>query len=290
VSLVLCQACGGRDTFVAHFPEKRIERCASCGLLTADIAGVDAASLYDEHYFTEGEYRNYEADADALGANFRRMVRRVRALSTGGRLLELGAAYGFFQAEAKAAFPDCTGIEISEAAGGAARARGLNVITGDVLAMDRPDGGAFDVICMWDTIEHLERPGDIVTRLASWLRPGGILALTTGDAGSFVARFRGARWRQIHPPTHVHYFDRGSLDALAHRAGLEPFAWSHPGYTRSYRSMVHNVFTPRGAAGRFAGGALTLGAVLDFPVYLNLFDICLHVARKPESPRAAAAR
>lgn len=290
-----CQACGAAGTFVPHFPEVAIERCTRCGLLTADVGALDVAKLYDEGYFKGGEYRDYEEDAHALGSNFRRVLGVVRRMSEGTRLLELGAAYGFFQEQARTRFPECMGIEISDAAASAARARGLDVVTGDVLAMEMPAAGPFDVICLWDTIEHLERPGDVVLRLASWLRPGGILALTTGDAGSLVARFRGRRWRLVHPPTHVHYFDRGSLDTLARRAGLEPAHWSHPGSTRSYASMAFNVFAVRGAWGRAVHKVLTLGGTVDFPVYLNLFDLCLHVARKPgaagaDVPRAADVR
>ena len=59
---------------------------------------------------------------------------------------------------------------------------------------------------MWDTIEHLKRPDLFVQKAAADLRPGGLIALTTGDIGSLNARLRGARWRMIHPPTHLHYF------------------------------------------------------------------------------------
>jgi SAM-dependent methyltransferase len=281
VSVVDCQACGASGRFAPWFPQAAIHRCGNCGHMTADIGGVDAASLYGAEYFAGGEYHDYEKDAEEFAANFRRNVRELRALVDGGRLLEIGAAYGYFLKEARAAFADCRGIEISDAAASAARAAGFDVATGDVLAMDAPPGGPFDAVCMWDTIEHIDRAGDVYRRVASWLRPGGVIAVTTGDAGSAVARLRGRRWRQIHPPTHIHYFSRTSLDALARTAGLAPERWSHPGYTRSYSSMAHNVFDRRGRLGRAVASAITLGGVLDFPVYLNLYDICLHVARRP---------
>jgi SAM-dependent methyltransferase len=281
VSVTECQACGRRGTFRPHFADPPIERCTACGLLTADVGAIDAARLYGRDYFVGGEYRHYEEDAAELAANFARDLRQVRALAQGTKLLELGAAYGYFLEAARAAFPVCVGIDVSEDAAASARARGLDVVAADVLTMPPPPQAPFDVVCMWDTIEHLQRPGDTVMRLAGWLRPGGTLFLSTGDAGSLVARVRGRRWRQIHPPTHVHYFDRGSLEALAARAGLSPVAWRHPPFTRSYRSMADAVFARRGPLGRAACRALTLGGALDFPVRLNLFDLCFFAARKP---------
>jgi SAM-dependent methyltransferase len=276
-----CQACGAPGRFGPCWPELRIERCGGCGLLTADVGAIDAERLYGAEYFAGGEYRDYEEDAAILLRNFRRMVRRLAALAPGPRLLELGSAYGYFLEAALPSFPEARGIEISPAAAAAARARGLPVEQGDVLRMERgADEPPHDVVCLWDTIEHLERPGDVILHVARWLRPGGLLALTTGDAGSFVARFRGRRWRLVHPPTHVHYFDRASLTALAARAGIDLVEWSHPTFSRSWASMAHNVLDRRGRAGRALASALTLGGRLDFPVTINLFDLCLFVGRK----------
>lgn len=281
MSLGPCQACGAAGSFSPHWPALSIGRCGECGLLTADVGAIDPARLYDERYFVDGEYRNYAEDEAEIRGNFRRMLRRLRRYAPGPRLLEIGSAYGFFLETALPEFPEATGIEVSAAASAAARARGLDVVTGDVLSMDRPPPRApFDVVCLWDTIEHLERPGDVVARAAGWLRPGGLLALTTGDAGSLVARVRGRRWRLVHPPTHVHYFDRRSLTALAARAGIDRIGWSHPSYTRSWRSMAFSALEHRGRPGRAAAAVLTLGGRLDFPVRLNLFDICLFVGRR----------
>ena len=68
---------------------------------------------------------------------------------------------------------------------------------------------------MWDVLEHLPEPFSFLKSHADRLSRQSVLALTTVDAGSLVAKFRGRRWRQIHPPTHLHYPTRKALQIAA---------------------------------------------------------------------------
>ena len=49
----------------------------------------------------------------------------------------------------------------------------------------------YDIICMWDTIEHLKRPDLFIKKINKVLKKDGLLALTTGDISSIVAKLRG---------------------------------------------------------------------------------------------------
>ena len=51
---------------------------------------------------------------------------------------------------------------------------------------------AVDVVCMWDTIEHLQHPHLYIERASANMNRGGVIAITTGDIGSLMARMRGA--------------------------------------------------------------------------------------------------
>src|SRR5207245_2380942 len=70
----------------------------------------------------------------------------------------------------------------------------------------------FDVITMWDYIEHSTDPAGDLRRAAELLRPGGMLAVSTGDAGSIVARVSGRRWHLLTPRHHNFFFTRSSLE------------------------------------------------------------------------------
>jgi len=276
----VCPLCGRTGAMEPFYPDRGIVRCPECGLVRYD-GMVAAGELYTERYFKGGEYHDYLADKPMLQRNFRTRIAELRELAPQGKLLEIGAAYGFFL-ELAQRYWQVRGLEI--AAEGAAHARealGLNVTRGDFLGL--PDElGAYGVICLWDTIEHLTQPVRTVEKIARWLRPGGYVVMTTGNIASLLSRLRKERWRLIHPPTHVTYFSPATLSRTVERAGLRVRRISSVGYWRGYRSVMHAVLMAGRRPHPLLYGIATLGGSLDLPVYLNLGDIMLMIAQKPK--------
>jgi len=277
-----CELCGYEGEMRPYYPSLQIVRCPQCALVFYD-GDADAAALYTRDYFAGREYRDYRADCEIHRRNFRRRIRDLRRLRPGGRLLEIGCAYGFFL-EAAAAHWIVAGLDVARDAVAYARDElGLDAQQADFLDLpDEPE--SCDVICMWDTLEHLRRPVRYIEKAARCLKPGGILMLTTNDVDSFVARVRRQKWRQIHPPTHVFYFSRATLDRAVAQAGLQTVHVSHAGQYRSYRSMIFGLFGVSGGRDSRLGRLLTCGGKLDFPIYLNTYDILTYTARKPAAP------
>jgi SAM-dependent methyltransferase len=274
-----CELCDFEGTPEPVYAELRIVRCPACGLVYYNGA-AHPQGLYTEDYFAGGEYHDYRADKAILQRNFARRIGSLRKLKPRGRLLEIGAAYGFFLELAQTHW-EARGLEISRAAADHARRAGLDVDCADFLDLpDEPD--AYDLICMWDTIEHLAHPVRYLEKAARWLRPGGHLALTTGNVSSLMSRWRKQRWRLIHPPTHLYYFSPATLRQAAARAGLQSQRISATGYFRSYRSMVHALAMQGSRRHPQLYSLATLGGRVDLPIYLNLYDIVMMVARKGE--------
>lgn len=205
-----------------------IVRCR-CGLVRTVVPeGFDPSSIYTESYFTGGQddgYANYAATGDQLRPEFARLVDMLRERTGGGKLIEIGSAYGFFLEEAASHF-EAYGVEISDAARSACVDRGLDVarsLTPDLLAR-----GPFDVAVMLDVIEHLDDPRAVLDQVHEAMRPGGVLVITTGDHGSRLARLLGRRWRLMTPPQHLAFFDRASIDDLLTRSGFHVETVEHP--------------------------------------------------------------
>lgn len=259
-------------------------KCPECGFVTADFdLDNDAlAALYGRTYFEGEEYGDYAAEAESLKANFRRRLRtllRHVPHAEARTLFEIGCAYGYFLDVARDEFARVAGIDISADAVARASSRpGLHVTCGDYLT-DAASAGPHDVYCMWDTIEHLKRPDLYIEKIASNIAPGGVLAITTGDIGSFNARIRGAKWRMIHPPTHLHYFSRETLTRLLVRFGFEVLHVEHPATVRTLDAILYGLIALRSGKqdiyrrlSRVVPGGLG--------IRLNLFDIMYVVARK----------
>ena len=148
---------------------------------------------------------------------------------------------------------------------------------GDYLSFEL--GRCVDIVAIWDTVEHLRRPDLVIAKAARDLKPGGLLAITTGDIGSLVARSRGARWRMIHPPTHLHYFSVATLSRLLDRLGFDLAHVSHPGNSRKLRSVLHFLLVLKGSSPRIYR-MLQWFPLFNLGVTVNLFDIMYIVARR----------
>ena len=214
VPAIYCPVCGEcRDAakvFVRDgFP---ILRCSACGLGKTHLpAGFSTDSIYTEEYFQGGQadgYSDYVGSEDVLRAEFRSVVEDLRrAGATGGRLLELGCAYGFFLAEAQACF-EVRGIEVSDSAVRFCRSRGLDVEQGPLTEESVRRQAPFDAVVMLDVVEHLTQPDVVMELLHGAMKPGGKLLLWTGDWESGLSRIMRRNWRLMTPPQHTFFFRR----------------------------------------------------------------------------------
>ncbi len=274
-----CAGCGGNEAKPLY---RGLVECVECGLVRYPyrVAAAEAAQLYNDDYFHGAEYLDYLADRSAHQANFRPRVRRLAQwVPHGGRLFEVGCSYGLFLELARRTW-QVRGCDIAVEPCRYARERlGLDVCCADFL--DVPLGpGAVDAFCLWDTIEHLADPDAYLARMAEVLSPGGILALTTGDIGSRLARWQGPRWRQIHPPTHLWYFSAATMSRMLGRFGFDVVSFRRIGVARSVGQIVYSLTSLGKAAPsrlhRFCM-ASGLGRVI---VELNTFDLMMVVARR----------
>ena len=260
-----------------------ILRCANCGHARADLrlSDEELLALYDRNYFCGGEYDDYAADQEVLQKNFRARLRALRRFlrpERHRRLMEIGSAYGFFLDVARADFASMQGFEI--AASGARHAReklNLDVVQADFLNYDL-GGRQYDVVCLWDTIEHLRDPQAYLRKISQSLASGALLALTTGDIESLNARLRKGRWRLLHPPTHLHYFSGRSLSRLLADCGFEVIYHKYCGQFRSVANVARNLLAARRKTNWLALRPNSRGGRIGF--YLNLYDIMYVIARK----------
>jgi SAM-dependent methyltransferase len=141
---------------------------------------------------------------------------------TGGRVLDLGAGYGFWLAALAQAGYEAAGVELSAEAAAIARERsGAVVSTGSADdPLPFPDA-SFAAVTLLDVIEHLPRYPAALAECARVLAPGGKLFVITLNAGSLARPLLGRRWSFWLDPTHVHLFSARRLRGAFAEAGLE---------------------------------------------------------------------
>jgi len=221
---VPCPLCGGTDvarTGHAEGPYRAV-RCR-CGMwyLSPRLSEAAMASTYRDDRYFEGEglgYSSYLAQEATLRLTFRRLLAQLeRRGMTGGRLLEVGCAYGFFLDEARGRFEAREGTEFSAAAAERARRVADRVHLGGLEQLDEAD--RYRLAACIHVIEHVYDPVAFVTRLREHLEPGGWLVLATPDMGGFWRPLMGRRWPFYKMPEHVTYFDAATLSRLLEAGG-----------------------------------------------------------------------
>jgi 2-polyprenyl-3-methyl-5-hydroxy-6-metoxy-1,4-benzoquinol methylase len=260
-----------------------ILKCPNCSHAYADacLSDEELTQLYSRNYFFGEEYSDYFADRRVLEKNFKlRMNVLNRYLSPNSQnLLEIGCAYGFFLNLVKNRFQSVQGIDLN--ADGVQYARqelALQTIEGDFLKVNFKDQ-LFDVVCLWDTIEHLSSPHLYLEKIAGHTKKGSLIAITTGDIDSLNATFRKKNWRLIHPPTHLHYFSMKSITKLLNKNGFEVIYKKHCGFYRSLENALYNIFVLRNKS-LFLYNLLKKTKLTSLDFYLNLYDIMYVIARK----------
>lgn len=97
----------------------------------------------------------------------------------------------------------------------------VQVRVGDIECLDAPNE-SFDVVVMWDIIEHIIRPIKALTEVTRVLKPGGYLFVSTDDAASWLPRILGKHWWSLGAPMHLCHFSKRGLTIACERAGLGP--------------------------------------------------------------------
>lgn len=280
-----CHVCGETGRLDLRFRKSgyTIVRCATCGLVFVDrIPPPDElARIYGKGFFAVG--RKFADEADGVGViNARHRIARLLELPGVGRdrWLDVGCATGDFLVAARNAVRETTGVELSAFAAERARERGLQVATGDFAGIDLPSG-SFDLVTMWDYIEHVPDPRQSIERALALLRPGGHLVISTGDAASLAARAMGRFWHLMIPPRHLYFFTPDTLIRLLQDSGFQMVRLDRPGkrvpLDFAAWKLAQMVAPP--IAARVLGAATRMGLGRVQPS-INLRDIITVCARK----------
>jgi 2-polyprenyl-3-methyl-5-hydroxy-6-metoxy-1,4-benzoquinol methylase len=255
--------------------------CRDCGLARS-VPPLDAEGIED--LYRDVEDPEYFASESERRESFRAALARIEELGlvrAPGRLLEIGSSVGLFLEEAQRRGWDARGIEPSRWAAETARARGLAVFNG-TLSEFVPEGGPFDLVVSWDVWEHLEDPVAAMRSAYGLLRPGGLFVFTTVNLGGLGRKLFRGRWPWF-MRMHLHYFTRESLTRMARSSGFEVLSTKTEAKTLKLGYVLDRARGFLGPLAAFARAVASTLGVVDRPVRIDLGDILLVEARKPET-------
>lgn len=223
LSIDTCIVCGIEARKTLWFKSGcKIVRCESCGMVyTANPPKQDDLKA---SYSRDYESFIAKADSIALGkseqARYRLKIIESCAGENKGNILDIGCSFGFFLNEARKQGWNTWGVEISEPTFRYAKeVLGLNVYN-QLLTEADLSSDSFDAVCLWDVLEHLLDPEEIIKESARLLKPGGLICLVVPNIDSMVAKACGKHWGWMIPPAHLSYFSPKTLTMFLEKHGF----------------------------------------------------------------------
>jgi len=238
---VACRLCGSSSTKIRHDSvagynidgDFSILDCADCGVaftypFLSDQAtrdyydqqaiafnGVGGTSLIDD----------YLADKEAywhkLGYNAR--YGEIRRFHPGAKsILDIGSGAGIFLDLCRSRGMDVQGLELSQWGFNTAN-KSLELPTAKLTVADFASTAEriFDVVTMFDVLEHGSNPKNDLAAAKRLLAPGGILIINLPNIDSLVSKLTGPEWNKLIPPNHTYHFSSQSLQKLVGDSGFK---------------------------------------------------------------------
>jgi 2-polyprenyl-3-methyl-5-hydroxy-6-metoxy-1,4-benzoquinol methylase len=213
-----CDLCGSdRQELLFEKEGFRHVRCRNCGLVFVNprLSGhVDAQTsggtgTMGDDYLTPAQVRRLEREVAFLEP-FRRL----------NRILEVGAGWGWFLSKAARLGWETWAVEINRSAlERLARTEVHKVLVEPAETVSAPHDH-FDVVRIWDVIEHLESPAACTRNMYRVLRPGGLLRLSTTNFASLSRWVNGPEWVYLNGADHIVLFEPATMTRLLAEAGF----------------------------------------------------------------------
>lgn len=215
---------------------KSVYRASSDSQLLDQLVECESCSLtfvnprVNETFLIEGYESTIDPKFVAQNAErvetFRRLLKKIAGKiampsgANGKTILDVGCAGGAFLVAARDFGFETYGIEPSQWLAESGRQQyGLDVRQG-VLEADTFPENSFDVISLWDVIEHVASPLELLATIRANLRANGFLLVNYPDYGSVAARLLGEKWPFL-LSVHLLYYTRRTIRLQLERAGFE---------------------------------------------------------------------
>ena len=291
-AILHCQLCGSGERRV-KFRDGPFEvvTCTVCGLVyvTPRLQGQALLDVYDEGYWKSENpkqrgYADYARESALYLRTFqKRMALVKRWIPAKARILDVGCAAGYFLRIAQQHGHDVHGVEMSSAiAHEAVTALGADRVhvgtLDEAIAVKGHAPASFDLVTLWDVIEHVPDPQHVLRLIRGLVKPGGHLLIETQNVASRWARLLGPRWHHYKHHEHLYHFDPQTIRRLLGDCGFRALAVGSA-YAGKYVSFGF-LAERAGRLGRVAGFlAKPLALLKSCNLYVNPHDEIIVVAQ-----------
>lgn len=218
--MMTCPYCEGELRDGAVRLGYRMGVCATCGSVACmdNVADHVLAALYGDPAYYHGGCSPYGYHGNFARTDEQRRpiwndrLAAVATMTRGRRLLDVGPGMGGF-----VRFAEAQGWQVAAVDPYPATELFVPVVTNleDARAL-----GPFDAVCLFDVVEHLANPVDLLQRIPGLLAPSGCVVIASPNAGGTSFHSSGFDWVEVRPPEHLAIPSHRGIEAALERGGL----------------------------------------------------------------------
>ena len=207
-------------------PEGVLLECSDCGQLISQCSETKYFSSMQEFNVSAGTAPNQQSMNRAKKLHTDRLSLIQKKLGKAARdikLMDVGCSSGTFLNTAKQLNFQTYGVEPSAKAAATAMQHGHNVVVGE-LNPEQYVAHSFDAITLFEVIEHLPNPLQLLQAMRRILKLNGIIMLSTGNAQSLTVKYLQERWDYFSIDAHgghISFYNPFSMKRLAAKAKLQ---------------------------------------------------------------------
>ena len=230
-----------------------LHRCFHCGFefLNQEFSNAELQDFYSEGYFNDSEgegFGDYIFEKKAMEYTAQYRLKSIQTLAPDAKnLIDVGCGMGFFLNVAKNYY-SVSGVEISQYASSYARNElGLNVLSGTLERSCFPTSH-FNIVTLWDVLEHVADPMSFVKEIRRILKPMGLLVFSTPNVGSLMCKLQRQSWRLYDFPYHLSCFSVRTVKYLLKECNFELIKINNLKEWHSLQYLSHglNAYYPNG--------------------------------------------
>ncbi len=195
-------------------------------VVTCNTCNLHFIPPYYRKKISYTQYKNSEVTAAVRAGNNWVKIQRhklrfkfIQKFVKSGKLFDLGAGWGHFMLAGKELGYDVYGVEISEQPY-LYCVNDLKLPVDHIDFFEMDESKKFDVITMWDVLEHIDKADEFLAKCSKLTNMGGYLFLQVPQIDSYFAKRHKDNWKMM-GLDHVNYFGHDTITKILAKNGYE---------------------------------------------------------------------
>jgi 2-polyprenyl-3-methyl-5-hydroxy-6-metoxy-1,4-benzoquinol methylase len=212
---IRCIVCGNNDK--GQFKVKYCKE--NCSIVVCQNCSFHFIPPYYRKAVDYTQYKTAAAIQEVAQADVWLKIQRnllryrlIRKYQKTGKVYDIGCGFGHFLFTGKQLGYEVSGVEMSKANVEFVRSQfHINVEENNFLNVREDE--KYDIVTLWDVLEHIDAADQIIEKVSRILRPGGHVFVQVPQIDSFFATLLREQWWAM-GLDHVNYFSRKTIRAL----------------------------------------------------------------------------